>query len=106
VLRTSGLIALELCHRVVAPGLVPLLVRLGGAPGHREQRHREEENPSCHGAHDTMRPRMLKTTIAGSLPKPAWLATPGTPWAPWLRAGPALDAGKRDAFVLALRAHE
>ena len=26
---------------------------------------------------------MLKTTIAGSLPKPAWLATPETLWAPW-----------------------
>ncbi|HEX9419624.1 MAG TPA: methionine synthase [Methylomirabilota bacterium] len=49
---------------------------------------------------------MLKTTIAGSLPKPAWLATPGTLWAPWLLEGRALDEGKRDAVVLALRDQE
>jgi len=50
-----------------------------------------------------MRPRMLKTTIAGSLPKPAWLARPGTLWAPWLLEGAPLEEGKRDAVVLALR---
>lgn len=50
-----------------------------------------------------MRPQVLKTTIAGSLPKPAWLATPRTLWAPWLLEGAALDEGKRDAVVLALR---
>ena len=49
---------------------------------------------------------MLRTTIAGSLPKPAWLATPRTLWAPWLLDGPALDEGKRDAVVLALRDQE
>ncbi|HYB42658.1 MAG TPA: methionine synthase [Candidatus Methylomirabilis sp.] len=46
---------------------------------------------------------MLKTTIAGSLPKPAWLARPGTLWAPWLLEGAPLEEGKRDAVVLALR---
>src|SRR6266704_2714896 len=30
---------------------------------------------------------MLDTTIAGSLPKPAWLATPKTLWAPWRLGG-------------------
>jgi 5-methyltetrahydropteroyltriglutamate--homocysteine methyltransferase len=45
---------------------------------------------------------MLQTTIAGSLPKPAWLATPESLWAPWLLEGRALDEGKRDAVVLAL----
>jgi 5-methyltetrahydropteroyltriglutamate--homocysteine methyltransferase len=49
---------------------------------------------------------MLKTTIAGSLPKPAWLATPGMLWSPWLLEGRALDEGKRDAVVLALRDQE
>jgi len=49
---------------------------------------------------------MLKTTIAGSLPKPAWLATPRMLWAPWLLEGPRLDEGKRDAVVLALRDQE
>ncbi len=46
---------------------------------------------------------MLETTIAGSLPKPAWLATPRTLWAPWRLEGPALEEGKRDAVLLALR---
>jgi 5-methyltetrahydropteroyltriglutamate--homocysteine methyltransferase len=49
---------------------------------------------------------MLAATIAGSLPKPAWLAPPQTLWAPWLLDGPALDEGKRDAVVLALRDQE
>ncbi len=50
-----------------------------------------------------MSPPMLKTTIAGSLPKPAWLAPPRTLWAPWLLQGAALEEGKRDAVRLALR---
>ena len=49
---------------------------------------------------------MLKTSIAGSLPKPAWLAPPATLWAPWLLAGDALEEGKRDAVRLALRDQE
>lgn len=44
----------------------------------------------------------LQTTIAGSLPKPAWLATPRQLWAPWLLEGDALAEGKRDAVRLAL----
>ena len=49
---------------------------------------------------------MLKTTIAGSLPKPAWLSAPQTLWAPWRLEGGALEEGKRDAVVLALREQE
>jgi 5-methyltetrahydropteroyltriglutamate--homocysteine methyltransferase len=49
---------------------------------------------------------MLKTTIAGSLPKPAWLAKPESLWAPWLLDGGALAQGKEDAVVLALRDQE
>jgi 5-methyltetrahydropteroyltriglutamate--homocysteine methyltransferase len=49
---------------------------------------------------------MLKTTVAGSLPKPAWLATPHMLWAPWLLHGDALEEGKRDAVRLALRDQE
>jgi 5-methyltetrahydropteroyltriglutamate--homocysteine methyltransferase len=45
---------------------------------------------------------LLQTTIAGSLPKPAWLAPPGQLWAPWLLTDPQLDEGKRDAVRLAL----
>ena len=45
---------------------------------------------------------LLATTIAGSLPKPAWLAEPGQLWAPWKLEGDALEQGKRDAVRLAL----
>jgi len=48
----------------------------------------------------------LQTTIAGSLPKPAWLAKPGELWAPWRLEGDALAEGKRDAVRLALRDQE
>ena len=47
-------------------------------------------------------PRLLQTTIAGSLPKPAWLAEPLALWAPWKLDGDALAQGKRDAVRLAL----
>jgi len=49
---------------------------------------------------------MLETTIAGSLPKPAWLAKPESLWAPWLLDGSALAQGKEDAVLLALRDQE
>ncbi len=49
---------------------------------------------------------MLETTIAGSLPKPSWLAEPGMLWAPWRLAGEALVEGKRDATLLALKLQE
>src|SRR5712692_11426259 len=52
------------------------------------------------------RPPMLETTIAGSLPKPEWLAPPNTLWAPWRLEGRALEEGKRDAVLLALRDQE
>jgi 5-methyltetrahydropteroyltriglutamate--homocysteine methyltransferase len=48
----------------------------------------------------------LQTTIAGSLPKPAWLATPGELWAPWRLEDAALAEGKRDAVRLWLREQE
>src|SRR6185503_3048561 len=49
---------------------------------------------------------ILQTTIAGSLPKPAWLATPRSLWAPWLLEGEQLAEGKRDAVRLVLRDQE
>src|ERR1700712_3328047 len=45
---------------------------------------------------------LLATTIAGSLPKPAWLAEPNQLWAPWKLEGDALVQGKQDAVRLAL----
>ena len=49
---------------------------------------------------------MLETTIAGSLPKPAWLAKPKMLWAPWAAEGAALAEAKRDATVLTLKEQE
>jgi 5-methyltetrahydropteroyltriglutamate--homocysteine methyltransferase len=49
---------------------------------------------------------VLETTIAGSLPKPSWLAEPRTLWAPWRLAGEALIEGRRDATLLALKLQE
>ncbi|HVN33932.1 MAG TPA: methionine synthase [Casimicrobiaceae bacterium] len=53
-----------------------------------------------------MTTRYLQTTIAGSLPKPAWLATPNALWAPWRLEGDALAEGMRDAVRLVLRDQE
>jgi 5-methyltetrahydropteroyltriglutamate--homocysteine methyltransferase len=49
---------------------------------------------------------MIDTTIAGSLPKPAWLAEPNRLWAPWRLSGTELDDGKRDATLLAIKLQE
>src|SRR5262249_44182141 len=49
---------------------------------------------------------MLATTIAGSLPKPAWLAEPETLWAPWRVAPESLREAQRDAVLVALRDQE
>src|SRR4030081_1671026 len=49
---------------------------------------------------------MFTTTIAGSLPKPAWLAEPNKLWAPWRLAGADLEAAKCDATILALKLQE
>ena len=47
---------------------------------------------------------LFPTTIAGSLPKPAWLAAPEKLWAPWRLEGEELAAAKDDATLLVLRA--
>jgi 5-methyltetrahydropteroyltriglutamate--homocysteine methyltransferase len=49
---------------------------------------------------------LFPTTIAGSLPKPTWLAEPNRLWAPWRLAGDALAEAKRDATLLALKLQE
>jgi 5-methyltetrahydropteroyltriglutamate--homocysteine methyltransferase len=49
---------------------------------------------------------MLRTTIAGSLPKPSWLAAPGMLWAPWRLPPETLAEGQRDAVLVALREQE
>src|SRR5688500_5781531 len=49
---------------------------------------------------------LLATTLAGSLPKPAWLAEPEKLWAGWNLQGPALEEGKRDAVRLVVAMQE
>src|ERR1700760_4789843 len=49
---------------------------------------------------------LFPTTIAGSLPKPEWLAEPNTLWAPWKSSGAELARAKRDATLLALKLQE
>ena len=49
---------------------------------------------------------MFETTIAGSLPKPPWLAEPNKLWPQWKLAGDELAAAKADATLLALKEQE
>ena len=49
---------------------------------------------------------MFQTTIAGSLPKPSWLAEPEKLWAPWRLQGEELISGKRDATLVWLKEQE
>jgi 5-methyltetrahydropteroyltriglutamate--homocysteine methyltransferase len=46
--------------------------------------------------------KLLPTSIAGSLPKPSWLAQPETLWSPWKLDGDELTQGKQDALRLSL----
>jgi len=50
--------------------------------------------------------RMFPTTIAGSLPKPAWLAEPDKLWPQWRLSGADLASGKLDATLIALKLQE
>jgi 5-methyltetrahydropteroyltriglutamate--homocysteine methyltransferase len=50
--------------------------------------------------------RLLSTSIAGSLPKPTWLAKPLVLWAPWELAGDRLIEAKRDATLAWLKLQE
>src|SRR3954463_9574069 len=49
---------------------------------------------------------MFKTTIAGSLPKPEWLAEPQKLWPQWKASGAELATAKRDATPLWLKEQE
>src|SRR5213075_2630477 len=55
---------------------------------------------------DHNRRLVLKTTIAGSLPKPSWLAEPAKLWPAWRSGGEELAQAKRDATLLWLKAQE
>lgn len=47
--------------------------------------------------------KLLPTSIAGSLPKPCWLAEPETLWSPWKLSEHALQEGKQDALRVSLQ---
>ncbi|GGI23394.1 methionine synthase [Bradyrhizobium guangdongense] len=49
---------------------------------------------------------LFPTTIAGSLPKPEWLAEPNMLWAPWKSEGDELVRAKRDATLIWLKIQE
>ncbi|OQW52886.1 MAG: 5-methyltetrahydropteroyltriglutamate--homocysteine methyltransferase [Proteobacteria bacterium SG_bin9] len=49
---------------------------------------------------------LFPTTVAGSLPKPEWLAEPNKLWAPWKLEGAELNNAKRDATLLAVKMQE
>ncbi|TPQ32546.1 methionine synthase [Bradyrhizobium guangdongense] len=49
---------------------------------------------------------LFPTTIAGSLPKPEWLAEPNMLWAPWKAKGEELLRAKRDATLIWLKIQE
>ncbi|WP_439369021.1 methionine synthase [Bradyrhizobium sp. DASA03120] len=49
---------------------------------------------------------LFPTTIAGSLPKPEWLAEPNMLWAPWKSQGDELARAKRDATLIWLKVQE
>ncbi len=55
---------------------------------------------------DTEGAMLFPTTIAGSLPKPEWLAEPNMLWAPWKSKGDELLRAKRDATLIWLKIQE
>jgi 5-methyltetrahydropteroyltriglutamate--homocysteine methyltransferase len=49
---------------------------------------------------------MFPTTVAGSMPKPAWLAEPNKLWPEWRSNGEELKAAKADATLIAIKLQE
>jgi 5-methyltetrahydropteroyltriglutamate--homocysteine methyltransferase len=89
------------------PRSYPLL-SAHSTPLERHVRHAQDMadrrlQSKTHGGYADM---LFPTTIAGSLPKPEWLAEPNTLWAPWKSQGSELARGKRDATVLAVKLQE
>ena len=50
--------------------------------------------------------RLFPTTLAGSLPKPGWLAETDKLWPQWRQEGEALVTAKQDATLLWLKSQE
>jgi 5-methyltetrahydropteroyltriglutamate--homocysteine methyltransferase len=69
-------------------------------------RHRQDMADRPQIKNDRGTPMLFPTTIAGSLPKPEWLAEPNVLWAPWKSQGAELARAKRDATMLAVKLQE
>ena len=50
--------------------------------------------------------KLFESSIAGSLPKPAWLAETNKLWPQWMAEGDALRQAKADATLLWIKAQE
>ncbi|GIL02120.1 MAG: 5-methyltetrahydropteroyltriglutamate--homocysteine methyltransferase [Alphaproteobacteria bacterium] len=48
----------------------------------------------------------METTVAGSLPKPSWLAEPEKLWPQWRLSGAELEQAKRDATLIWIKEQE
>jgi 5-methyltetrahydropteroyltriglutamate--homocysteine methyltransferase len=79
---------------------------LAAAPGVVDQLITAKPPTPANHIRMTMSEMLFPTTIAGSLPKPAWLAAPEKLWAPWRLEGDELAAAKDDATLLALKVQE
>jgi 5-methyltetrahydropteroyltriglutamate--homocysteine methyltransferase len=64
------------------------------------------KTPTRHETPEDTPNMLFPTTIAGSLPKPEWLAEPNKLWAPWKSQGDELARAKRDATMLAVKIQE
>ena len=49
---------------------------------------------------------LFRPTLAGSLPKPSWLAETGKLWPKWTQSGAELDQAKRDAALIWIKLQE
>src|SRR5262245_44984177 len=65
-----------------------------------------ERDDDLKSSRSNRRFRMFPTTVAGSLPKPSWLAEPNKLWAPWRLSGAELEAAKLDATLIAVKEQE
>jgi 5-methyltetrahydropteroyltriglutamate--homocysteine methyltransferase len=60
----------------------------------------------ANNGHAEETPMLFPTTVAGSLPKPSWLAEPNKLWPAWRLSGDDLAAAKLDATLIAVKEQE
>jgi 5-methyltetrahydropteroyltriglutamate--homocysteine methyltransferase len=77
----------------------------GGGVGQSSLRQNAFNNSPAEEA-QMAKERLFPATIAGSLPKPAWLAEPEKLWGAWRASGPELQSAKEDAALVWLKTQE